>query len=181
MALVKVTALRYITIIDPFPMEGVGHVTIQLAPGQFKTYQMYDHQADRLEQDYLKKAQVGGFITYEIDWDDTPIINTKKYIQFSFIDVVPGTRMSLGLVLGGVAVEETAVKILSSFDGGTQISVGDDLVVARLQKVTDNKPNKIGQYKVDNDFRYTVSTEIFVYFPAGVPTTGTAEVFVYLA
>ena len=181
MALVKVTALKYITIIDPFPMEGVGHVTIQQEPGQYKAYQMYDHQADRLEQDHLVAAQAGGFITYEIEWDNAPEINIKRYASFTFVDVALGAPLLLGTVPAGVAVSETAVKIGAAFDGGTEISVGDAAAMARLMNKKNNKPEKVGDYKTDNDFRYTVSTEIYVYFPAGTPTQGAAEVFVYLA
>lgn len=181
MALVKVTALKYITIIDPFPMEGVGHVTIQQEPGQYKAYQMYDHQADRLEQDHLSAAQAGGFITYEIEWGDDAGLNTKRYAVFSFVDITPGGKILLGIVPAGAAVEECAVKINTAFDGNTQISVGDEAVHARFMKITGNKPSLMATYKNDVDFRYTAATEIYVYFPVGVPTQGTAEVFVYLA
>lgn len=180
MALVKVTALKYVTIIDPFPMEGVGHVTIQLSPGQYQAYHMYDHQADRLQAD-LEAAQDALMLTYEIEWGDVDAINTKRYALISFIDVTPGIPILLGVAPAGSAVEECAVKINESFDGGTLISVGDVDVHARFMAADENKPQITGTYKNDVDFRYTAEKEIYVYFPAGTPTQGEAEIFVYLA
>ena len=180
MALVKVTAYKYVTIIDPFPMEGVGHVTIQMEPGQYKAFHMYDHQADRLIDD-LDAAKVAGMLDYEIEWDDTSAINTKRYASFSFADVTPGGSILLGIVPAGTAVEENALVVGTPFDGGVEISVGDAAATARLMTKHQNDPSISNDYKRDVDFRYTADTEIYVYFISGTPTVGTAEVFVYLA
>ncbi len=61
--LLTVTALKYITILDPIPLEGIGKVTIQQAPGQVKVYDILPQQFYRLEED-LDDAVAGGFITY---------------------------------------------------------------------------------------------------------------------
>ena len=180
MALVKVTAYKYITIIDPFPMEGVGHVTLQQAPGTYKAYRMYNHQADRLLSD-LDKSQTAGFLSYEIEYDEEADINTKRYASFSFNDVSPGTNILLGIVPQGVAVEEVALVINEAFDGGVEISIGDSVAQARLMTKHQNNPAVTFDYKRDVDYRYTVETEIYVYFITGNPTQGSAEVFVYLA
>lgn len=180
MALVKVTALKYVTIIDPFPMEGVGHVTIQQAPGTYKAYSMYDHQANRLQED-LDKAQSADLITYEIEWSDVEAINAKRYAKITFNDVAPGGQVLLGEVPTGTAVEACTVKINESFDAGTQISVGDAANNTRFMTIAENIPRIVGTYKSDVDTKYTDATDIYVYFAAGTPTQGEAEIFVYLA
>jgi hypothetical protein len=178
MALVKVTALKNIVIIDPFPIEGVGLVTIQLKGGQYQAYQMYDHQADRLRA-HLESAQNLGRILYEIESDGVPP-NSKRYAAFTYNDVHPGGRILLGTAPAGTAVSEVTVKITEPFNGYTTISVGDSLLHASLQLITDNNSGEKGIYKVDTDVRFEEEKLLYVYFN-GIPTEGAAEIFVYLA
>jgi len=179
-ALVKVTALKNVIILDPFPMEGVGHVTIQLTPGQYQAYHMYDHQADRL-QNNLASAFDAGMLTYDIEWSDTSSINNKRYASFSFVDVVPGSRVLLGVVPVGAAVEECTIKIEAGFDSNVTLSVGDDAVNARLMRSEFNNPDVPGTYKNDVDYKYTSETALYLYFVSGNPTKGLGEVFIYLS
>ena len=180
MALVKVTAFKWVTVIDPYPLEGVGHVTVQMEPGQYKAFHMYDNQADRMIQP-LDASKAAGMLDYEIVWDDCCGINNKLHAPFSFVDVVPGNSILLGIAPAGVAVPETTIKITAEFDGGTEISVGDAGAYARLMNKKNNKPHKLGQYKTDNDYLYVAETPIYVYFISGNPTQGAGEVFVYLS
>ncbi len=180
MAVVKVTAHKYVTIIDPFPMEGVGLVTIQQAPATYRAYHMYDHQADRLIAD-LDRAHAAGMLDYEIEWDTDNAVNMKKYASFTFNDVSPGGSILLGVIPAGIAVSEVAVRIHNAFDGGTTITVGDAGGTARLMTAIQNNPTVEKDYKRDVDYKYPAETSIYVYFPTGIPTTGSAEVFVYLA
>jgi hypothetical protein len=180
MALVKVTAFKWVVVQDPEPIEG-NQTTVQMQPGQYKAFQMYDHQADRM-WDRLKRAKAAGMLDFEIEFDDCcTSINTKRVAVISFNDVLIGHPILLGPIDSGNVVEETCVKITEAFDGGTEISVGDSDVNARLMKKDCNKPSIIGQYKIDNDYLYTADNNLYVYFPAGTPTQGAAEIFVYLA
>lgn len=69
MALLKITALANITIIDPFPLEGVGETTIQLTPGQYKEYSVLDEQASRLIP-LLDRARTQSKLTYIVEYSN---------------------------------------------------------------------------------------------------------------
>lgn len=66
--LLKVTALRYVTILDPYPLEGVGEVTIQQVPGEYKEYDILPEQVHRLIP-LLDDARNAGLLTYEVEGD----------------------------------------------------------------------------------------------------------------
>lgn len=61
--LLKVTALKFITILDPYPLEGVGPVTIQQEPGEYKEYDILPEQIHRLIP-LLDRAQDKGMLVY---------------------------------------------------------------------------------------------------------------------
>lgn len=63
--LLKVTALKYITILDPYPLEGVGPVTIQQEPGEYKEYDILPEQIHRLIP-LLDRAQAKGMLIYTV-------------------------------------------------------------------------------------------------------------------
>lgn len=99
-------------------------------------------------------------------------------VDFAFSDL-PGP-ISLGFVAAGHLVNKTIIDIESPFDGGTQITVGDSVAQARLQAIGDNFPEYANFYEVNNSYEYDTTTEIFVFFPAGTPTTGNGRVIIYL-
>jgi len=100
--------------------------------------------------------------------------------DFGFADV-PSGSVSLGVLPPGHIVRETVVEILDPFNGGTAITVGDAAAQARFQAVSDNSPERANHYNVNNVFEgYATETEIFVYFPAGSPTSGSGKVTVFV-
>jgi hypothetical protein len=46
--------------------------------------------------------------------------------------------------------------------------------------VADNVPSSANHYEVNNSFEYGSDTEIKVFFPGGMPSTGEGKVVVYL-
>lgn len=99
-------------------------------------------------------------------------------VEFTFSDL-PGP-ISLGTVPATHVINKTIVEVQEAFDGGVQITVGDVVGQARLQTIVDNKPTVVNHYEVNNSYEYDTDTEIFVFFPAGTPTTGRAKIIVYL-
>ena len=61
--ILKVTALKYVTILDPHPLEGVGDVTIQQVPAEYKEYDILPEQVHRLIP-LLNQARTAGMLTY---------------------------------------------------------------------------------------------------------------------
>jgi len=86
----------------------------------------------------------------------------------------------LGRVPEGYIVRETIVEIIESFNDGVGITVGDPVAHARLQAIGDNHPTVEDYYNVNNCYQYDAATNLFVYFPTGIPTKGYARVIVYL-
>ena len=77
MALLKITALANITIIDPFPLEGVGETTIQLLSGQYKEYSVLDEQANRLIP-LLNRARAQSKLTYIVEYANQGVALTVE-------------------------------------------------------------------------------------------------------
>lgn len=104
-----------------------------------------------------------------------------KFIRyFDHSDVSAGS-LSLGTTGAGVVVSEVGIAVLTPFDGGTMITVGDAGGNARLIEVAHNAPGDAELYKRDADHEYVLPTEVKIYFPGGSPTTGTGFVVVYIS
>lgn len=99
--------------------------------------------------------------------------------DFSWADVALGS-MSLGICPSGHLVDKTVIEIKTAFNGGVQMTVGDVVAQGRLMVIADNKPNVANHYEVNNSFEYVADTEIFIFFPGGIPTIGIGRVIVYL-
>jgi hypothetical protein len=99
-------------------------------------------------------------------------------VDFTHTDF-PGPLL-LGTIPAGYIVRETVVWIKSAFDGGAGITVGDMAAQARLQELADNNPDVENHYNVNNVHEYAADTDVYVFFPAGTPTTGEARAVVYL-
>lgn len=67
--LLQVTALKYVTILDPYPLEGIGSVTVQQAPAEYKEYDILPQQVNRLIP-LLNQARNKGMLTYIVVDDD---------------------------------------------------------------------------------------------------------------
>ncbi len=74
--LLKVTALRFVTILDPYPMEGVGEVTIQQVPGEYKEYDVLPEQVHRLIP-LLDEARTAAMLIYEVEGDGLDSISIE--------------------------------------------------------------------------------------------------------
>ena len=85
----------------------------------------------------------------------------------------------LGQISAGYIVRETVVDIQEAFDGSTGITVGDMAAQARLQLLTDNNPELIHRYNVNNVYEYATDTDLYVFF-SGTPTMGRARVLAYI-
>ena len=99
--------------------------------------------------------------------------------DFSWTDFVAG-RVSLGVCPAERVIPEVALCIFTAFDGGAQLTVGDVAAQGRLMTAAENSPDNVALYKKDVDYEYAAETEIFIFFPAGTPTTGSGRIIAYL-
>ena len=99
-------------------------------------------------------------------------------LDFSFADF-PGP-IKIGTVRSGHVVRNTVVRIDTAFDGGSEMTVGDMLAQARLQAVSDNQPEFVNHWNVNNAYEYTTTTDIYLFFPNGTPAQGVGRIYVFL-
>jgi len=98
---------------------------------------------------------------------------------FDFSDVAAG-EMLIGTCLAGKYVFRVSVVIDSEFDGGTVLEIGDTEGHARLMTSEVAQPGYAGTtFRTTPDHRYMDNTDVYIYFPAGTPTTGSGRVIIY--
>jgi len=98
-------------------------------------------------------------------------------VEFDF-NIVPST-VHLGKVLAGIIVSTCFVEIQDSFVGTVGVTVGDLSAQGRFQALSDNDPEHANQYGRDNNFSYSVDTDVYVFI-SGTATSGHARVILYL-
>lgn len=121
-----------------------------------------------LERAFLTAATSGGSSSV------THIVQT-----FNWTDVIGGP-VTMGIIPAGSVVSGVILSIGTTFDGGTQMEIGSDLAHAEIMAATDNMPDYSAKYSTTNDVRYLVPTAVRVFFPAGTPTQGTAQVTMFI-
>lgn len=99
-------------------------------------------------------------------------------LDFTFADV-PGP-VKIGTVRSGHLVRNTVVRIDTAFDGGLELTIGDMIAQGRLQTISDNQPEFVNHWNVNNVYEYTSTTDVYIFFPNGTPTQGVGRVIVYL-
>jgi len=99
-------------------------------------------------------------------------------LDFTFADH-PGPVL-IGNVGAGRMIRETVLLIEDAFDGNIEITIGDMLAQGRLQTVYDNYPDHVDRYNVSNCVDYAVDTDVYLFFPVGIPTVGSGRVIVFL-
>ncbi len=99
-------------------------------------------------------------------------------VDFTHTDF-PGPLL-IGMVPAGHIVRETVIDVQEEFDGGVTMTVGDMVAQARLQVTSDNRPTAVHHYNVNNVYEYATDTDVYVFFPSGTPTTGSAKITVFL-
>ena len=97
--------------------------------------------------------------------------------SFSFADY-PGP-VSIGLIPVGSNILKTFIEVISVFDAGVQVTVGDSVAMARLMAVGDSRLTRAVTYEADSGYTYTSDTAVNLYFVGVVPTMGTGRVVVY--
>jgi hypothetical protein len=100
-------------------------------------------------------------------------------VDFAFADVAGGS-LSLGDCDAGFTVLKAVVNILTAFNNGVTITVGDAVAQGRLMTASDINTAKVGMYDADSHYKYPAKTELFIYFPSGTPNQGSGKVIVYL-
>jgi hypothetical protein len=176
MAIVRVHALKNLTIIDPTPLEGTSKVVLQQLQGTTKDYTMYDHQADRM-QGFLNSAVAVGMCTYTISWS-TGVGSDyhDTYMEFDHVDL---SRKICDLMIG-IILKQITVNVVTPFDGNAKIKIGLTSARAKYVSVTDVDLSVVGAYKIDIDTRISPSEELYLFLE-GTPTMGAGEIFVYTA
>lgn len=98
--------------------------------------------------------------------------------EFDWNDVVGGSLL-IGKCIAEHLIEKTTIEITTPFNNGFQVTVGDIVAQGRLQTATDNTAEISGSYEVVNNYSYPIDTNIFLFFPGGIPTIGNGRVIVY--
>lgn len=177
--IIKVTALTNCAVNDPVGIETTstyGNPIIQLKRGDYREYDLLDQQGTRMLP-VLEAARVKGLLDYEVvRTSDNPSYFT---VSFDFTNVTGD--ILVGKAFAGMVAVSTLIRIITPFDGGTTITVGDVGDTSRLAEAADNFPSVIGDYETRPHHRYTAETEMRVYFPTGAPSVGEGEVTIYLA
>jgi hypothetical protein len=104
------------------------------------------------------------------------IQTTVDYSQFS-------GPMLIGTVAAGRTIEKTTLEVLTAFNNGAQVSVGDGVAQGRLLTISDTALFRVGYvFLVESGYRYTVSTALYL-FPVGatLPTVGSLRAVVYFS
>lgn len=83
----------------------------------------------------------------------------------------------LKTVLSGETADEILVTVDTAFDTGT-LTIGDSGDNDRLMTDTQNSLALTEQFQVSPQYKYTDTTDIYVYL-AGAPTTGSARITLY--
>jgi hypothetical protein len=99
-------------------------------------------------------------------------------VDFDWSDV-SGGNLLMGICPAGHLIDKTVIDVSVPFDGSLQITVGDSVAQGRLQAASDNVPDEVGRYEARNDYEYALDTEIFLFFPSGIPTIGSGRAIVY--
>ena len=120
MTILKVTAIEQVSILDPYPMEGIAKVRIELAPGESQEYDVLHQQSERLKP-LLDRATVAGVLTYLEDPPDAGGLFVKRAnLVFDSL-----SEFNIGsLVPSGATIKEIAVDVTQDFDGATESQLG---------------------------------------------------------
>jgi len=89
--------------------------------------------------------------------------------------------VALGTCPAGRMVHCCVVEVLTPFDGGAQLTVGDVAAQGRLQAASGSNLWAPNLYTSFPHHLYLVDEALYVYFPVGTPFTGTGQVTVYLS
>ena len=85
----------------------------------------------------------------------------------------------VGVAIQNTVVGEIILDITQAFnDLGTVITIGDSGDHSRLMSTADNDPNTIAKYTKSADYKYSVDTNIYIYF-SGTNAQGSATARVY--
>ena len=120
--------------------------------------------------------------TYEVELVDNTVINIIEgatlELPFTFEDWSLGSK-KIGKALGGLRVEKTSTEVTELFNGGT-IVIGDADAHGRLAAAADIKLNQVKRFHTEPDHKYTVDTDLYIYFETGSPSSGSGTIIIYL-
>ena len=87
--------------------------------------------------------------------------------------------VTIGVVPASSTIEKTILEVLTPFDVGVQVSVGEDTAMARLMAVGDNRLNVIESFRVESSYLCPSDMTVKVFFSGTSPTVGQGRVIVY--
>ena len=184
----RVTAVKYVTILDPHPLEGVGGVRIQQEPGEYKEYELLPEQVHRLIP-LLDNAVTAGLLTYTTEGgggggpgSDTTAIHVDTASEISGITekVAPATndmiviesvtdgnakrRVQIGNLPGGGAAEYEHevddIDIDSFFAGNAPLGSGTGALVWRIRKFVDAGSDIVNILYAEGSTAFTYSWDL---------------------
>jgi len=114
-----------------------------------------------------------------IDW--TNITNKPNIdiaglsIDFNFSDTFPKL---IGNVPNNLNISEVEIEIITLFDDGILLTIGDSIDNEQLMSSLENEPQVALKFSKDSDYKYSVATDIYLYI-SGIPTQGSGKIRVY--
>lgn len=89
----------------------------------------------------------------------------------------PGPKF-IGKINPGFTAFLIIVQVITPFDGGATVTIGETSAQGNLSDTTQVFLNLAGTYSVDNNHKYTANTDINMYM-TGTPTVGSAKVSIF--
>lgn len=100
--------------------------------------------------------------------------------NFFYAADFPGP-VTIGIVPAGSTIEKAVLEVHSPFDNSLQVSIGEDVAMARLMAVSDNRLDVTESFRAESGYLCPSDTTIKVYFVGIAPTVGVGRVLVYYA
>ena len=180
MTILKVSALQHVSILDPYPMEGIADVTITMTPGEYREYNILHQQSERLKP-LLDRASTAGLLTYIEEPPDAGGMFLKR-ASLSFDSL---SEFNIGsLVAASATIKEVAVAVTQVFNGATESQMGifiDGAPDVELVNYTQFDLHNLNLYIVALKHTDITSIQLVAHYTQDGATQGAAEIEVAYA
>ncbi|OGD36843.1 hypothetical protein A2V94_07080 [Candidatus Atribacteria bacterium RBG_16_35_8] len=135
---------------------------------------------------YIRRDDFGNLIFKDnntgLEYTLSSLISGGKFntflTNFTYNDI--GSSIIIGSCVAGNVISKVVFEVIEPFNGGLTITIGDAIGQGRLMTANQNNPSYSGSYCASPNYLYETSTEIRIYFPSGLSTSGVGRVIVYL-
>jgi hypothetical protein len=107
-------------------------------------------------------------------------ITNKLVTTFDFDDAAVGSKL-IGNIRAGLVVNKIVIEVISTFQSGVLLKVGDDGDVDRLMLTSENSLQYANFYVADSNYQYASDTDVKIYFENGAGVIGSGRVILHLS